>query len=1341
MRNWRTRGLGVLAALMVVGVATAAGSQLASARSAKPPAPPTSTANCNLGNGIKHVIYVQFDNTHLLRDNPNVPSDLEQMPNLLNFIKNNGTLLTNDHTILISHTGGGILSTLTGLYPDRHGQAVSNSYGYFRPDRSVGFSSTFKYWTDQTDPVADPNYNMVNNDPVSLGGTGAVRNTPAPWVTFARAGCDVGNVGVANTVLENNNSIVVSTGATDQAGDMTKVFGEGTPEWLEGKASQLATSNTAARAIAQTDFVGIAIHCAQGGGICNQNTANARPDVLPSESNYTGYKALFGAKYVDPAITKDAAHPSGQQCVKATDGTAIADPFDQCGFPGFDGMFAKNTLGYVAQMQESGVPVTFAYISDAHDFHGKSGNTHVAFGPGEAGYVQQLKDYDKAFGDFFTRLQHDGINKSNTLFVFTVEEGDHFAGTPPDNPSCDGVNVACTYAKGHVTEVNGDLKRLVATYNAKNGTSATTDFSVHSDMAPNVYITGNPSRESAATRTLEKVMADMEVTNPLSGERQQLFVAFADRVEQKLLHMETADPQRTPSFTPFAQGDFFLNASSSTPCAGNNLDNCVFLPNTTPPAQTFAWNHGGVQPEVATTWAGLIGPGIERRQPGDTLWTDHTDIRPTMLSLLGLEDTYVTDGRVLTDVLSPSILPKSLKQHQGTLAELGAAYKQIMASFGQFSMDTLAAMTAAVGSDTLGDKTYIDTASALQKLGADRDAVAAQIRLMLWNAEFGDQAIDEKGAKSLIEQANALLERAKNLFPASTESPSASNQLRKINHIVVIYEENHSFDNLFGGWEGVNGLDNVTKTGVGDHVTQVDQNGAAYNCLLQLDVNLSTDPNLAGLPVTCTNTTPPFTSHFSNTWFPIDQFIAATDVTCPPITNAFGFANGILKQGLNPALNPTPPPLHLPVAGARPGGCTRDLVHEFYQEQYQLHGGLQDRYMSGSDSAGTTMGVYDTTQIPLYRYLHSDGHPDYAIADNFFQAAFGGSFLNHQWLIAAATPVDPTGDPGGAHAGSHSIIDSNGMPVAYPLYTPTGTVLRNPLTVACPTPAAARICGNYAVNTMQPAYFPQGAFSQIIPPQTATTIGDELSEADVSWAWYSGGWSNADGADVHAPGYTNGTSASATPTGCSDPNVDTGVRAGVPVAHWPRCPDALFQYHHQPFNYYANYAPGTAARAEHLRDEVEFMNLANASTDTCQLKSVSFVKPIGEENEHPGYASEPNGNSHLVDSLIKPIENSACAKDTLVIVTYDEFGGQWDHVSPPGQGNSDGPSDVWGPGTRIPAVVIAPHLRNSFVVDSTEHDTTSILATIEHRYNLKPLGTRDAQVADLSTAFDAHKPK
>src|SRR5690349_22709495 len=136
-----------------------------------------SDAKCRLnghGDNIKHVIYLQFDNTHLFRDRQQFASDLELMPNLKNFLEDNGTLSSNEHTILISHTAGGILSSLTGLYPDRHGQAVSNSYGYFRPNGSVGFSSSFKYWTDLTDggnpatlpptPSADPNFNMVTGD-------------------------------------------------------------------------------------------------------------------------------------------------------------------------------------------------------------------------------------------------------------------------------------------------------------------------------------------------------------------------------------------------------------------------------------------------------------------------------------------------------------------------------------------------------------------------------------------------------------------------------------------------------------------------------------------------------------------------------------------------------------------------------------------------------------------------------------------------------------------------------------------------------------------------------------------------------------------------------------------------------------------------------------------------------------------------------------------------------------------------------------------------------------------------------------------------------------------------
>jgi acid phosphatase len=489
-------------------------------------------------------------------------------------------------------------------------------------------------------------------------------------------------------------------------------------------------------------------------------------------------------------------------------------------------------------------------------------------------------------------------------------------------------------------------------------------------------------------------------------------------------------------------------------------------------------------------------------------------------------------------------------------------------------------------------------------------------------------------------------------------------QLGKINHVVVIYEENHSFDNLYGGWEGVNGRANADAA----HTTQVDQNGVAYSCLKQLDVNLTSPP----LAATCTDVTHGFTSAFPNTWFTIDNFIPATATTCPAPADAFNHPNGILNgQGF-------------------PGGCTRDIVHEFYQEQYQLNSGAQNRYMSGSDSAGTTMGVYDTQQLPIYKYLHEANHPRYAIADDFFQAAFGGSFLNHQWLIAAQTPTYP--NPPDA---LRSIIDSNGMPVAYPLYAPTGPVRRGPITQACPSAVPNRACGDYAVNTMQPSFPPSGTFGAKLVPQNAPTIGDRLTAAGISWDWYAGGWNDA------AAGH----------------------------------PDPLFQFHHQPFVYFSNYAPGTPGRT-HLRDETEFEGALADSGTTCKLPTVSFDKPIGEENEHPGYASEPNGSDHLV-SLLRAIEGSACAKDTMVVVTYDEFGGQWDHVSPPGQGGTPGPHDQWGPGSRIPTLIVSPFLRGNEVVDNTQYDTTSILATIEDRWNLAPLSSRDAAVNDLSSVFAA----
>ncbi len=525
--------------------------------------------------------------------------------------------------------------------------------------------------------------------------------------------------------------------------------------------------------------------------------------------------------------------------------------------------------------------------------------------------------------------------------------------------------------------------------------------------------------------------------------------------------------------------------------------------------------------------------------------------------------------------------------------------------------------------------------------------------------------------------------------------------LDRIKHIVVIYEENHSFDNLYGGWEGVTGL------GAADaaHTTQVDQAGAPYRCLLQVDVNLASPPQ-----GTACSAGPPdnaFASQFPNAPFTIDQFIAPTDTTCPP--PGVNAPNGVLNgQG-------------------EPGGCTRDLVHRFYQEQYQLDGGAQDRYVTGSDAVGLTMGVYDTKKLPIYAYLHAPGHPNYVIADHFFQAAFGGSFLNHQWLVAAASPTFPGAVADDSAADLHSKVDDNGFPNAtYPLYKPTRDVRDGALTVACASPHPPGLaCGDFAVNTIQPAFQPHASGTQL-PPQTAPTIGDRLSARGVDWAWYSGGWSNANG-DVDGPGWTNGSDPA---QGCTDPDTLAG-------SVFPNCPDKLFQFHHQPLNYYASFAPGTSARRDHLRDEQEFIARSAGSAKHCRLKPVSFIKPIGAENEHPGYASEHTGSDHLVD-LLQGIRGSDCARDTMVVVTYDEFGGQWDHVSPPGQGTATpGPHDDMGPSTRIPALVLAPGLRRGFSVDHTSHDTTSIMATIEHRFALRPVGPRDAAVQDLSTAFHA----
>ena len=654
---------------------------------------------------IKHVIYVQFDNVHFTRDNPNVPSDLEQMPNLLNFMTNNGVLLSNHHTPLIAHTATDILTSLTGVYGDRHGVPISNSFRYFNPDGTSNTGVSFAYWTA---PLFDPNTSTPTDTKFNML-TASGQNAPAPWVPYTRAGCNVGSVATANTILEN---IAI---------DIPTVFGAKSPEAQEVKANP---------GQAFADFVGIGIHCAQNNAIClSSNTG--KPDQLPDEpGGYSGFNGLFGHKYVAPIIS-----PNGP--LKDLNGNVIQDPQGHIGFPGFDGMSAAVSLSYVAAMQEHGVPVTYSYISDAHDAHPNG----PAYGPGQAGYVQALQSYDKAFGTFFKRLQSDGINKSNSLFVFTADEGDHFVGGQPSPANCNGVTTPCTYSQ--IGELNANMAGLLATEQG-----VTTPFKAHSDSAPNVYITGDPARDNQTiTRPFERAVGKLTAVNPMTKNTDTLTKSLADPVEMKILHMVTADPARTPTFTMFADPNYFLFAGA---------------PNCTSPCVTqqpgFAWNHGDVSPDINTTWLGIVGPGIRAQGVNSSVWSDHTDVRPTMMELLGLKDDYSHDGRVLFEVMKDSALPEVIRQNRALFTQLAQVYKQIDACVGQLGLATLAVSTKALESGSSSDdNTYTKLENQLISINNQRDALAAQMIALLEGSEFNGQPFSDHQTQQLIAQGQALL--------------------------------------------------------------------------------------------------------------------------------------------------------------------------------------------------------------------------------------------------------------------------------------------------------------------------------------------------------------------------------------------------------------------------------------------------------------------------------------------------------------------------------------------------------------------------------------------------------
>ncbi|HKW90447.1 MAG TPA: alkaline phosphatase family protein [Methylomirabilota bacterium] len=428
---------------------------------------------------------------------------------------------------------------------------------------------------------------------------------------------------------------------------------------------------------------------------------------------------------------------------------------------------------------------------------------------------------------------------------------------------------------------------------------------------------------------------------------------------------------------------------------------------------------------------------------------------------------------------------------------------------------------------------------------------------------------------------------------AAQRSPSS---IGSIDHVVVIYQENWSFDSLLGRFPGANGIANASATSI----AQTKKDGTPYTTLP---------------PSIDTRRQPP-----------------GPDPRIPPNLPVAPF-------DLGPYVPPT--------------SMTGNPIHRFYQEQHQIDGGRMDRFVAWSNVGGLVMSYYDATSMPLGRLAK-----EFVLADNFFHAAFGGSFLNHMWMVCACTPSWP-----GAPADLRAQLDANGTLVKDGDVTPDGYVVNTAYTVNTPHPARA-------------------VRDHLLPSLTLPTIGDRLDEKGVAWAWYSGGWDDA--------------------------------LAGKPH---PR-----FAFHHQPFAYFARWADGSAAKARHLKDETQFFRDVAAG----RLPAVSFVKPLGTMNEHPNSSELLAGQQHMA-SIVQAVRASPAWARTVIIITYDENGGRWDHVAPP-------VVDRWGPGTRVPTVIVSPLVRHGHV-DHTRYDTTAILKLIETRWGLAPLGARDAAQDGLSGVF------
>lgn len=490
--------------------------------------------------------------------------------------------------------------------------------------------------------------------------------------------------------------------------------------------------------------------------------------------------------------------------------------------------------------------------------------------------------------------------------------------------------------------------------------------------------------------------------------------------------------------------------------------------------------------------------------------------------------------------------------------------------------------------------------------------ILAALTLIACGRESKEQKSAEGSAPSLTAKATA-----------------ASFDPKRIKHVIVIYQENWSFDGLYSQFRSEGGRANGYTFGA--PVKQFDAEGKLIDSM--------------GLPTDASGR--PFTSSKWKGRMPV-IFYNLRDFDAPP----------------NPYTD---------------SSRTNDPTHRFYHHQRQINGGANDQFLYWSDTTRTRPNGLDNMNALALSGVDASNYPvgklaqEYVMCDNTFQSAYGGSFLNHQWLIAARMPVfynakkDPQGSKGISKPESKLPGEWDSRLSATPADKPDNY---------------------YAINTVQPPFPPSGK-GLVLPPQKHATIGDRLDDAKVAWKWYAQGW---------------------------DAMADTMGGEEIP-----------FQYHHQPFNYFEKFNPktaeGAANRRTHLVDLDDFFSdLADG-----ELPGVSFIKYTNEFNEHPYDAAVLAGDSAVADLVTKVMKSDAW-NDCAIIITYDENGGRWDHVKPPKS------TDGFGPGSRIPMIIISPYAKRGYI-DHTEYETVSILKFIESIWGLEPLTERDRNANNLLNAF------